>query len=200
MYKSPRAVMPPEYDTNLYYTVQDTVTNAAAFLASIRFSTEAFDVDPTLGSTAMPGFTEMAGFYARFRTLGMGYKFSCANQEAFSVTLLHGFSTTSVASGALVHTYSGNPLFGSSIVGPLTGFNTKTFRDFKSCGAISGTNQYLFDDLYTGSTASATLASAGTNYCYLGVVSTAPLTGAGVLVNVEIRLNLRFYRPKLLLS
>jgi hypothetical protein len=192
--------MPSEYDTVLIYTVQDTVTNAAGFAASIRFRNEAYDVDPALGSTAMPGFAEFAAFYARYRSLGIGYDFSVANQEAFSLTLLHGFSTTSIASGSLSLAYAGNPLFSSTIIGPLTSNNTKRFRNKKSIGQISGTNQYVFDDLYTGSTTSATLASAGTVYCYLGIISTAPLTGAGVLVNVTVKLRLRFYRPTFLVS
>lgn len=199
-YKSPRVVMPEEFDTTLHYIVQDVVTAVGGQLASIRFRTEAYDVDPAIASTAMPGFAEFAAFYQRFRTLELGYKFSCANQEAFSLTMIHGYSTSSISSGALAITYAGNPLFSSSILGPATGMNTKTFMNNKSVVQIAGTSQPLYDDLYTGSTTSATLATAGTVYCHLGVVGPVVLTALGVLVTVDISLRIRFYRPNLLIS
>lgn len=200
LYKSPRSILPPEYDTRLKYIVQDIVTNVGGVAASIRFRTDAYDVDPALASTAMPGFVEFAAFYARFRTLGMSYKFSCANQEAFSVTMIHGFSNSSIASGSLSITYAGNPLMRSTIVGPLTGINTKILRQSATVVKIAGTEQPLFDDLYTGSTTSATLATAGTVWCNCGVISPVVMTAAGVLVTVEVTLHLRFYRANFLTS
>jgi hypothetical protein len=195
MYNSPRVVMPPEFDTKLKYIVQGVVTNAAGFVASIRYTNNAYDVDPTLGSTAMPGFLEFSAFYARFRTLSMRYKFSCANQEAFSLTLIHGFGTVSLASGSLTLVYAGNPLFSTTMVGPATGMNTKILQRQASVASIAGTQQALFDDLYTGSTVSSTLATAGTVYAHCGIISSAPLTALGVLITAEITLDVRFYRP-----
>jgi hypothetical protein len=182
----------------LKYIVQDIVTNVGGVLASIRFRTEAYDVDPALASTAMPGFAELALLYARFRTMGMSYKFSVANQEAFSLSVIHGFSNSSIASGALVLAYAGNPLFKTAILGPLTGQNRGQFSQRRTVREISGTDQSLFDDLYTGSTASATLATAGTAWCYFGILSPVALTAAGVLVTVEVTLDIEFYRPNLL--
>lgn len=200
MWRSPRTVMPVEFDTTLKYIVQDVVTNIGAASASIKFRTEAYDVDPALASTAMPGFAEFAAFYARYRTLRLMYKFSAANQEAFPVTIIHGYSNSSIASGSLSIGFAGNPLMSTSILGPLTGMNTKVFRGNRSVVDIAGTIQPLVDDLYTGSTTSATLATAGTCYCNFGVLSPAALTAAGVLVTVEVSLHIRFYRPNFILS
>jgi len=196
LYSSPRAVMPPEFDTVLSYHVQDQVTNVGALLASIKFDTNAYDVDPALGSTAMPGFTEFAGFYSRFRTLAMSYKFSVANQEVFPLTIIHGFSNSSIASGAVNINYAGNPMMQSTMVGPLTGMCTRILRGSKTVCQINGTQQPLFDDLFTGSTTSSTLTSTGTKYCYCAVVAPVVLTAAGgLLVTVEIKLRVRFYLP-----
>jgi len=200
MFRSPRVFMPQEYTTTLKYIVQDTVTNVGAAAASIRFRTEAYDVDPALASTAMPGFAELAGIYARYRTLSIGYKFSAGNQEAFNVTVIHGFSCSSIASGALVIGYSGNPNFYTSILGPLTGQGRGVYSRSKTVVAIAGTRQALYDDTYTGSTSSATLTTAGTVYCNFGIISPVALTAAGVLVTVEVTLRLTFYRPLLLTS
>lgn len=190
--------MPSTFRTTMKYIVQDIVTNVGGVLASIRFRTDAYDVDPALASTAMPGFAELALIYARFRAIGMGYKFSVANQEAFSLSVIHGFSTSSIASGSLVLTYAGNPLFHTAILGPLTGQNRGQFSQRKTVREISGTDQSLFDDIYTGSTASATLATAGTVWCNFGILSPVALTAAGVLVTVEVTLDLELYRPLLL--
>lgn len=195
MYKSVRPMMPEEFDTRLTYVVQDVVTNVGGNVASIKFRSEAYDVDPALASTAMPGFVEFAGFYARYRTLALRYKFSAANQEAFSLTVIHGFSNSSIASGSLVIGFAGNPLMHTKILGPATGQNVGVFQQKKTVVKISGTSQPLYDDLYTGSTTSATLATAGTVYCNFGIISNAALTALGCLVTVEVELTIRFYRP-----
>jgi len=200
MYQAPRTIMPDEFVTDLKYITDTIMTNAGGTKASLQFRTEAYDVDPALASTAMPGFLEMSSIYARFRCLKMSYKFSIANQEAFSVSIIHGFSNSSIASGALNIEYAGNPLFTTAIVGPATGMNTKVLRKSASIVKIAGTKQPLFDDLYTGSTASATLPTAGTNYCYVGVITPIVMTALGVFVTVEVTLKLQFYRMKLLLS
>lgn len=200
MYKSPRTVMPDEFDTKLKYLTFEVLTNVGGTTASLRFQSEAYDVDPALASTAMAGFTEFANFYQRYRTLALRYKFSVANQENFSVSILHGFNALSIASGSLGITYAGNPLFTTSILGPLTGMGTRTYTKKASVTKIVGTAQPLFDDLYTGSTTSATLATAGTVYCYLGALSPVAFTAAGLVVTVEIELSLRFYRPRPLLT
>jgi hypothetical protein len=198
LYASPRTVMPQEFVTNMKYITGDVVTSVGGLLASIRFRSDAYDVDPALASTAMAGFAELASIYARFRCLRMSYKFSVANFEAFSVSIIHGFSNASVASGSLSIAFAGNPLFSTAMVGPATGMNTRTCRKSASIMAIAGTKQALFDDLYTGSTTSSTLATAGTCWCYLGIISPTVLTALGVYVTVEVTLQLQFYRSNLL--
>lgn len=200
MYKSVRPVMPEEFDTKLKYLTFEAISNVGATAASLRFRTEAFDVDPALGSTAMPGFTEFAAFYQRYRTLAMRYKFSIANQEAFPVAVLAGYTCSTIASGSLGIVYAGNPLFQDSILGPLTGQGRVTFQDDKTVVQVVGSTQPLYDDLYTGSTTSATLATAGTIYCHIGVNSPLALTAAGCVCAIEIELTIRFYRPNALTS
>jgi hypothetical protein len=200
LYSSPRRIMPVEFDTTFTYLVQYVVTTNGALLANIRFTTNAYDVDPTLASTAMAGFSELAALYARFRTLHMSYKFTAYNQEAFPVSILHGFSCVVISSAALGLNYAENPLMSSHMLGPLTGQGRAVYRKSASVQEISGTAQSLYDDLYTGSTTSSTLASAGTCHCYFGVVSNANLTAAGVLVTAEISLRVRLYRPTFIIS
>lgn len=200
LYSSPRAVMPSEFDTTFRYLIQYVVTTNGALLANIRFTTNAYDVDPVLASTAMAGFTELAALYARFRTLRMSYKFTACNQEAFPVSVIHGFSNVVITSAALGLNYAENPMMSSHMLGPLTGQGRAVYRNSASIQDISGTAQALYDDLYTGSTTSSTLASAGTCHCYFGVISNTNLTAAGVLVTAEIDLRVRLYRPTFIIS
>jgi hypothetical protein len=202
LYKSPRPIMPNEYDTTLKYIVVYTIGSAAAVLASHRFTSNAYDVDPALGSTAMAGFTAMSNIYQRFRTLGMRYKFNCANSEAFPVTVIHGFSNVSIASGSLGMNYGENPLFRTDILGPLTGMSRGVFTQTQSVVNISGTAQCLYDDIFTGSTTSSTLATGGTVWCYIGFGTPAAsaFTALGVLVHAEVDLHVRFYRPNFLVG
>lgn len=200
MYKSPRTVMPTQYNTRLKYLVYDVVTNVGGVQASVRFRNEAYDVDPALASTAMPGFAELAAFYQRYRTLRLGYKFSAGNAEAFNIVVLHGFAKTSIAAASLNLQYAGNPYFQTAILGPATGQNRGIFQQERSVVDIAGTEQALYDDIYTGSTTSATLATAGTVYCYFGIIAPAALTAAGVNLCVEVTLELQFYSPNPLLT
>lgn len=200
MYKSPRMIMPAQYVTSLSYLVDYIVTAVGASQTSIQYRTEAFDVDPALGSTAMPGFAEMATFYQRYRPLRMSYQFDVANQEAFTMAYLHGFSNSAISAASLNLQYAGNPTFKTAVVGPATGMNTKTFRGSTTVVNLRGTQQPLFDDLFTGSTTSATLATAGTTYCYLGLISPAAMTALGSNVIVKITLQLQFYGLKPLLT
>lgn len=197
---SPRLIMPPEYDTTFRYIVDTTVGTAAASISSLRFTSNAYDVDSALASTAMAGFAELGALYARFRTLNMSYKFSVCNAEAFPVHVIHGFSNVSIASGSLGMNYAENPLMRTAILGPLTGQCRGTYRGRANIGTISGSKQYLYDDLFTGSTTSSTLATAGTCYIYLGVAAPGVFTAAGVVVQVEVNLHVRLSRPTFLIS
>jgi hypothetical protein len=198
-YRAPSVMMPESWDTTLKYAVLNTVTNAAGFVASVRFGTNAYDVDPALGSTAMAGFAEFAAFYKKFRTLKLSYKFSVSNSEAFPMTIIHGFSTTVVASGSLGIGYSTNPLFTTSQIGSTDGADTTTVKGNATVARIYGTEQVLYDDLFTGSTTSSTLPTASTAWCYLGILSAFPLTAVGVQVTSLITLNVRFFSRNFLL-
>jgi hypothetical protein len=198
LYRSPRIGMPQEYRTTLKYHTYGIVTNAAGFVASIRFGTNAYDVDPAVGSTAMPYFLELSAIYGRFRTLRIGYKFVVQNQEAFPISILTGFSQSVIASGSLGIAYAGNPLFRMTGIGPANGMGVKTLSGSKTVCEIYGGQQPLFDDLFTGSTTSSTLATASTMWCYCGVNSTNALTALGMIVTTEVSLDVLFFRPNLL--
>jgi len=158
------------------------------------FRTEMFDIDTSFGTTACPGFTELSTLYARYRVLSWSYKFSFSNLEAFPMTLLTGFSNSNIGTASLGITYAGNPLFKCAELGDRIGNGIKTLRGRASVVKIVGTKQPLYDDLYTGSTLSATLPTAGTVWLYAGVISSQAMT-VGVNMTCEITLKVTLYRP-----
>jgi len=183
----------------LKYLVHGTLNNAGAIRVSNSYRTDAYDVDPAIGSTAMPGFAEWATIYQRFRTLEMAYEHRIANNEAFALNILHGFSPNLISSGTFTITMTGNPNFSLNQVGALTGKSTAVVRGQKSVCAIVGSTQPLYDDLYIGSTTSQTLATAGTVYCHIGLVCPGALVFvAGAEVITTITLWVQFLRPNVL--
>lgn len=203
LYKHLGTMVPPEFETELKYIVQYLFGAPGANLDSLRFTNNAYDVDPTLGSTAMAGFSEFAGFYQRFRTMGIGYRIGLINKEAFPVSIIHGVSAVSIASGSLGMNYGENPNFSTSILGAATGSSTMIVqRKVVPITKIVGSKQPLYDDVYTGSTTSSTLAASGTVWAYIGASANGLAGGfvASVIANVCITLRIRFYRPTFIVT
>jgi hypothetical protein len=193
--------MPEQFDTTFRYITTLNAATAASTLSSHRYQTNAYVVDASVASTAMPGWTELGTLYARFRTLDIGYKFNIANMEGFPVHVIHGFSNVVIASGSLTMQYAGNPLFRSTILATASGQSRACVQRRAAVTTIAGTSQALYDDLYTGSTTSNTLASAGTCHAYLGLsAGTNTFTALGVVVQVEITLRVRLSRPTFILT
>lgn len=144
----------------------------------------------------MPGFAELAGIYSRFRTLSMSYQVDYANQEAFPITAICGFSS----SGALTPTiaYAGNPLWKSRVIGAAGGSSTCRLTGSATIAQIAGTKQALFDDIYTGSTTSSTLVTAGKEWLYAAINSTTLLTALGCVVSSRVKLRIQFYKQNTL--
>lgn len=182
------------------YIVHGVLNNIAGTRASNRYNSDAYDVDPSLGSTAMPGFTEWATLYQRFRTLSVRYQFDIANNESFNVMVLTGFSAgVTVSTGSLSSTYAGNPYWKTHLLGPLTGMNKVRLTDKKTATDVFGTKQVLFDDLYTGSTTSSTLATASNIFTYVGIIAGgANVFANGVEVLSQVTLWVQLYRPNFL--
>jgi len=64
------------------------LNNIASPFGNVRFTPSyLYDIDPTLGSTAMPGFSEMMGFYRFYRFRKCKWSVKAVNQEAFPVTV-----------------------------------------------------------------------------------------------------------------
>jgi len=194
MYKSPRTIMPQQYTTTFKYITQKTIVNVGGISASALFRSDLYDIDTAFASTACPGFTELSAMYARFRTLSMSYHFSFSNLEAFPGTIMAGFSNSQIGLTSVGITYAGNPLWKIDEIGDRIGFGIKKLKGRCSVVKCAGTKQPLYDDLYTGSTTSQTLATAGTMWLYATFLSSQVQT-VGVNVTCVVTVKATLYRP-----
>jgi len=186
--------------TKLRYVLPfQTVLNAGSLVSSLRFTSNAFDVDASLGSTAMAYFSEIAAMYSRFRTLGMKYKFQVSTNEVHSIAYVHGFMSQSLSSTGVGLNYAEGPYVFTAVSGGINADPTKTFEGQVAVSKFFGTQQALVDDTFTGSTTSSTLPASGTLYLYIGAVSTAFLA-AGFDVTGFVELDLLFYDRNALFS
>lgn len=196
MYRSPRMWMPQEYVTDLTYTSLGVLLFTGVQNTNQVFSTDAYDVDQALGSTAMPGFTEMSAIYAKFRTLRFSYNIEYVNQELFPVMVLAGYYNTPPP-GLIDQDFAGNPLWKSTMLSSAQGGPcNKTLKDSKAVSQILGTQTYLYDDLYSGSTTAKSVTNP--QYIVSAVASPATGTTAGVVVRNSITLKVQFYRMRTL--
>lgn len=166
----------------------------------LRMTSNAYDVDSALASTAMPYFAELAAVYSRFRTLAMSYCYRVSNSETFPQGMIYGFMTNSVSATALGQNYAGNKYMRESILSPVNGAtSSRTLIGTVTIEKLFGTTQALFDDLFTGSTTASTLPTTATANCYIGAVSAA-IPVAGWFVTGHIELDVLFDRRNSLLT
>lgn len=193
MYKAPRIGWAQEFVTTLKFITIGTMNTIASTASSYRLTTNAFDIDPALGGTAMPGFTEYAAFYSRFRTLRATYKVEFMNREAFNVLCYAGFSNSAAA--VVGHTTAGQALWKTGTMGPLTGSNKATLFDSRTIVEIAGTQQPLYDDVFTGSTTATGITGSGLKHMYFVIESPNAVFTAtgGADYKIIISLTIQFY-------
>ncbi len=190
---------PDSLRTSLRYILPLQQVLGGGTTNSLRMTSNAYDVDSALASTAMAYFSELALVYSRFRTLGMKYQFQVTNQELFPQAMIHGFSTTSVSATGLGQNYASGPYLYTHLLEDVRGSRTRLFNGSITIEKLFGTTQALYDDLFTGSTTASTLASAATGYCYIGSVSAA-IPVAGWFVTGFIELDVLFTRRNSLIT
>lgn len=191
---------PDTLRTKLKYVIPFQQVLGGGTTNSLRFTSNAYDVDPALGSTAMAGFSELAAVYSRFRTLRMRYRFDITNQETFPQQVVYGFMTNSLSSTAVGANYAENQHMHLSTMSDVRGSaSSRTLSGSISIEQLFGSMQALYDDLFTGSTTSSTLSSSATANCYIGTVSAA-VPVAGWFVSGFMELDLLFFRKNSLVS
>lgn len=185
----PGHFMPDVFVCKLRYILSGLYTSAGASLSQY-YRTSAFDVDPVLASTAMPGYAELAAMYRRYRVLSMHVKATVVNDEAHPVHIIHGFSADTFTFGTFTINYGSNPGITSSVMSPVTGQNLYRIDEAKAVTEILGDSSALVDDQYAAITSSNPARMANWN---IGLSNpTNVFTARGVEIQGYVELETAF--------
>ncbi len=184
-----RGVMPipPRATLRTRYWATGILNNAASTFCNNRYQpTFGYDVDPLSGSTSMPFFSEMAGFYRQYRLSHSKIKVHFTNMETFPVHVCLcpvNFDPTLNTSSFL--TYYSNPLSKTESISPLGGVDRASLKLQASTDSFGGSK-------WTGTADSYSALTAGTSpptnnwYFFVGVVCPPSAFSAGVHFSLEM--------------
>lgn len=191
-----RTLIPAETDKILSFQVNKVAFNAANILAMVRFTPNGtFDVDPTLGSTTTPGFTEWAAFYNYYRVIKVAYDIEVANNETFPLRVYTILTNTDPGTIGNPQ-FSGNPLAKTALISGKGGMDRCRLRDLKQVSQVVGSQAPETEDNFR-----AAVTTNPVDVIHLGIGCFNPgsaFVPNGVAVVGVIRMFIRFYDPKTL--
>jgi hypothetical protein len=169
-------------------------SNAGLIYANVRYNPAyVYDMDPTIGGTSVPGFTEWAGLYRFARLRSSRINVSFVNKEAFPVTMVicpnnfdPGANTSAYAN------YSSSRFASLQSTGPLTGNSACTMSGFQSTAHFAGVRPNHLLDSYCFPTAGGTPPNNAW-FWYVGAQGSTLFTAAGVYARVTIDAEIDFF-------
>lgn len=186
----------------LFYT-SPIMTNNGFTYANDRWKlNSAYDFDPTIGSTAVAGFSEAAAIYSMYRVLSVKMTVDFSNQEAFPATCWICYVASFVgdpganSSGAL--DWMMNPYSRRKLCSQAGGMDRGRFIESKSLASLSGSSSYLTDDSFASL---CTTNPATILYAVIGADASGAntfTTGKGFALSITAELTVQFYGRKFL--
>jgi hypothetical protein len=194
-----RLPIPPRMTTTLTYSSIVNITNVLATAANVRYDPSfCYDVDPILGSTAMPFFSELAGLYRYYRCLSARIVVEAVNRETFPSVLYVtpvNFDPGANYSAVTAANYLSNPLARSTPLSPITGNSRGTIRNYFRISDFSGSKWTGDVDLYSARADGTGGSPVNTAWFTVGIRSDGGLYGAngGVFCNITIHIEICFF-------
>jgi hypothetical protein len=185
--------MPPRLRTTLRFCKNFTLNNAGIVFGNVYFiPTFAFDLDPTLGSSAVPFFTELGGMYTKYRVNGFNSQVSFSNLDELSYTVY--LALCNVNPGNNTTHYPGflsNPRTKSGSIGWAGG---NGLRDLSISASQKDYAGYTNSMKVLDSTVGSTSGTAPLNDIYLLVGYQGPSAAVlGLWVNMKIDIDIEFF-------
>lgn len=183
--------MPSIFQTNLRYSKEITMFNAVSGWSNIRFSmTNAYDIDPTLGSTSMPGFTELGTIYRFYRVKASSITVCFSNVDVQPGTVaICPVNFDPTANTASFQQYLSQTICRKRPIGPLTGNGIATIHHRVSTAGFAGALSRSLDP-YVGSTAGTPPTN---NIFWLVGAYLAAIQTTGVYVSVSVNCTIEFF-------
>jgi hypothetical protein len=198
--KSVGLVLPDRYYTSLRYWTNAQVNLSATRIQGGRYiPTNAFDVDPAFGSTAMPGFSELAAIYGQYRVLRSKFKVQVANPSTTIpmqiIVVPLNYDPGASPSAPTVVGWKGNPRAVSRTTA-LAGGPIATLVNEMSTEKINGSKAVYFDDSF------ASLVSTGpvNNWFWALGFSASAVIAATVYYDVTVDVGIEFFARRPLIT
>jgi hypothetical protein len=176
-------------------TLHSPLNNAGSSFASCRFRpSSAFDVDPVLGGTSMPGFNELAGIYGRYRMLRFKMDLIAINNEDFPVNVNVFVSNFDLGVNySQTQSQFGNSFERHKFLSPKGGMDRATIHTpYWRVTDIVGTEAPLISDSF-----SATISTSPVNNTYVNIGlwtgNDAIVLTNGVSIQAVITAEYRFF-------
>jgi hypothetical protein len=187
---------PPRLRTQLRFRKSVGISNNGFAAANLRFSpTFAYDIDPSVGSTAMPGFTEYGGIYRFYRVTMSKIVCSISNREAFPILAYIAAVNADPGvnySSAVAGQYMANFWSRKKMLGAISGNAQGRLGMGLTVSDFGGASNLGVLDTYVGSTGGA--SPTNNVWWTVGVVSdTANLTTLGAYFEIDIEVELEFF-------
>lgn len=188
-------IVPPSMITTLVFqsTAHSPLNNAGLSYATVRFRpTSAYDVDPTLGGTSMPGFNEMAGLYGKYRVLRFRTQVIAVNLEEFPLNVTVFPSNFDLGNNySQVQSQFGNSFSKYKYLSPKSGMDRCTITTpWLSSRQIVGTDSVYLDDDYASNT---NTSPTNNSYINIGIwTGNTTLLTVGVGLQIVITCEIRF--------
>jgi hypothetical protein len=193
-------ICPPKILTRLQFVKSSFLTSAGGATTSLTMRPNGpYDVDPTVASTAIAGFTEWAAIYGVNRVLRCRVKCIVINLEAFPIVCGFGYFPFVLAAGAFTHDEYGNKNCTQRFISPtLCGGDRAEYEGTMDLEKLFGiiTKGDLTQFYGTSGSNPSTLSS----WC-LGIYSpTGALftSGKGVAYNIRMEFDIEFSLPSTL--
>jgi len=172
-----------------------TILSATLAAANIRFTpTFAYDVDPTLGSTAMAGFAEYAALYRYYRVQGSKIVCHFANKDTVQNCVVYVTPVNSDPGAnyavSVAQQYLANPNTKVGIIGPSLGRNTTVITHKTSTAAYGGSWNHNVQDNYCAPTVGG--APSNNWYWDIGILGTT-VVSTGVVTLSTISIDIEFF-------
>jgi len=189
---------PPRLRVNLLFQKQVIMNNAGVGYANVRFApTNAYDIDPTVGSTAMSGYAEYATLYRFYRVHSSRILVDFVNQESFGVMVYVAVANSDPSTGSSTCVaFLTNPRTKQMTLGPATGMSSGAIRSNFVTSQMGGISSLSILDEYSALTS----GSPNNNWWWvIGTFSAANLS-SGIFLSLRIEVEVEFFEFATILS
>jgi len=184
---------PSRYRTKLTFQKNTQIFNNVAY-ANVRFiPTYVYDVDPTLGSTALPFFTELAGIYRFYRLIHSRITVSASNLDAgvLGTVYVCPVNADPTQNTANFQNYLSNPRCKSKTIGFANGNGSmQKISSFLGIDEFSGVVWTGQIDAYSANTSGT--APPNNAYWNIGYLANTTIVN-GIFADIKLILEIEFF-------